>query len=850
MKIYENGGKNMKQKKLFCTLLLLSSVMVTSSCSSSSGGSKEMKFEDLTVVYDGNSYSLEVENLPKGATVKYNNNSAKTEPGTYPVKAIVTLKDGTKEILNATLTIDKKESVLTAEAIQKASGYVNGVVPTYSLNNTEQSISVSPIYYPGTYTIDLYAAESSYYKESNHISVNFTVTEGDKYDVVFKSEDFVYDGTQKSLTATNVPAGFSVKYKNNTATEPGKYYASCEVYDTTDKLVSTINSIMKIDMPDNEAFNKYLDGFFSDYLGDDYITWNIFTANPENFGFEREVTDVAKWYSYEHFVEDDAYYKEAYDEAVHYKSLLTEFDVSTLSSNQLVSYHRIEGIFDDMLKLYNKDNHFSFFMDINYIDQFGGYPADFTTYMEAYELRREQDIKDVISYIESLPEAFASYVTYVQDRIDAGHRLSNYTLTEMCKYLSGVLDDGDNYYLSDYLGKRVDEVTFIDEKTKEAYKKQISSAIKNSFMPAHQSLFDQLKTKMSDEEDSKQYLTSYGEKGKAYYKYLLEKKLGYSNLNLDAYESAVYSTITKTSNKINSIIKTLTGDWAYSNKEAYNAFMSYMNGASMVGLKTPEEMLEYLKEFAKTIVKDLSTTPEIKVKYMDDSVAGSSNAVAYYMKSPLDTDNLEHITLNGMKLSDDLNDSLATLAHEGYPGHLYAYVHSKETSLSNIAKISTSTAHGEGWATYVQFKLYDYIKTHNAANTEAKQQAVELLCDYLNYNELLAYLAYTYTDYMIHIKDWTVSDVEGFFDQLGFSASAAEGVYLTLIEMPGNYACYGYGMKFFIDLHANAQSKLGELYDEVRFNEVIHSRGWVGLEELQQITDEYIEDTLYTYNKK
>ena len=32
-----------------------------------------MKFEDLTVVYDGNSYSLEVENLPIGATVKYNN---------------------------------------------------------------------------------------------------------------------------------------------------------------------------------------------------------------------------------------------------------------------------------------------------------------------------------------------------------------------------------------------------------------------------------------------------------------------------------------------------------------------------------------------------------------------------------------------------------------------------------------------------------------------------------------------------------------------------------------------------------------------------------------------------------
>ena len=111
---------------------------------------------------------------------------------------------------------------------------------------------------------------------------------------------------------------------------------------------------------------------------------------------------------------------------------------------------------------------------------------------------------------------------------------------------------------------------------------------------------------------------------------------------------------------------------------------------------------------------------------------------------------------------------------------------------------------------------------------------------------------YDYDDYgnMIHMKDWTVADVENFFGQLGFSESAAEGVYLTLIEMPGTYACYGYGMKFFIDLHTSAQSKLGDIYDEVRFNEVIHSRGWVGLEELQQIVDDYIEDTLYIYNKK
>ena len=35
-----------------------------------------------------------------------------------------------------------------------------------------------------------------------------------------------------------------------------------------------------------------------------------------------------------------------------------------------------------------------------YVDQFGGYVADFGTYMEAYSLRSEQEVKDIVSYVE------------------------------------------------------------------------------------------------------------------------------------------------------------------------------------------------------------------------------------------------------------------------------------------------------------------------------------------------------------------------------------------------------------------------------------------------------------------
>ena len=88
-------------------------------------------------------------------------------------------------------------------------------------------------------------------------------------------------------------------------------------------------------------------------------------------------------------------------------------------------------------------------------------------------------------------------------------------------------------------------------------------------------------------------------------------------------------------------------------------------------------MMEYLRNFAPTIVPELKTTPDINIKYMDDASAKASNAVAYYMKSALDNTSGENITLNGTKLGDK-NDVLGTLAHEGYPGHLYQNVYFKK----------------------------------------------------------------------------------------------------------------------------------------------------------------------------
>jgi uncharacterized protein (DUF885 family) len=275
--------------------------------------------------------------------------------------------------------------------------------------------------------------------------------------------------------------------------------------------------------------------------------------------------------------------------------------------------------------------------------------------------------------------------------------------------------------------------------------------------------------------------------------------------------------------------------------------MAYQNGTSIVGILDPNLMIEYLKEFAKTIVPELEATPEISVKYMDPSVGAVSNALAYYMKSPLDSEDSEHITLNGEKLSSDNNEALSTMAHEGYPGHLYAYLFSKQLDISNLAKIMTSTAHAEGWATYVEYKLWDYMKTHNNTMEESDLVAIELFCDYMKCNNLLAYLAYANLDFNIFVNNWSINECAKFLGRIGFNADAAEDIYLMLVETPSSYHAYGYGRSYFVDIHERAQKELGTVYDECSFNSKLLSHGWCSYDELNKLIDEYIEEQKFLY---
>ena len=857
----------MKKIKLLQAVLVLSNLIAIASCEqtsdpssvpsspvssesvpsvevSSSGNQSEtadVKMEDKVVDYDGTTHSILVENLPSDAKVIYSGND-ESEPGTYEVTAKVSFADGSFTNLSATLTINKLESVVSAEQIQQAVNTGKGVVPTFTLNNTEQVIKVNKIYTPGTHEIVVFAAESAHYKESNKVTISFDVSLGNDLGVVFAPKNAVVDGTTHEITATNIPDGYHVEYENNTAVAQGTYNAVCKVYNSNNELELTLNALLKVDNPKNAEFEEYLKEFFVDYMGDDYMSWNILTENPEGFGFERDPEVKAEWYTYEPY--EDGWKEEYYTEMQGYYDMLKEFEGAQLSYEQQISYRRIEELMLENLEYYNPSNIYDPMASLHYIDSFGGYAADFGTYMESYVFRDVQDIEDCLSYIESLPKAFESYVTYAQDKVDAGYPISDYTIDEMIGYLTDVVDQGEDYYLTDILVNKINALDYLDEEAKANYVAKFEQYMKDYFLTAYTKLAEdlpQFKGKCATEG----YLAAYGEVGKAEYEYALKSLLGFEDLDMEAYGKYLKETLEMYSEKLNNCVNQVNTLPSQSAGK-FNGFLT--TGNSVVGIMYPDVMIDYLKTFAMTIVPTLESTPEITVKYMDDASAKVSNAVAYYMKSPLDGNSTEFITLNGIQLSTNYNDTITTMAHEGYPGHLYAWLYAKQLGLSDFAKINSSTAHGEGWAQYVALKLWEYMKSNNNFTNANDKRAVRVYCDYMYYNDLAAYLAYTYIDYGIHYEGWGIGDVKVLLNSIGFNGDAAQDIYRTLIEMPTTYAAYGYGMSFFVDLHNDAKARLGSVYNEVEYNAALLSHGWCPLGELQQVSDQYIEDTLFDCN--
>ena len=193
-----------------------------------------LKFDDKSFVYDGTPYSLSVENLPDGAVVTYEGNNT-TDAGVYTVKATVKKEGFVDKELTATLTIEKAESVITADDVQTVEYDGEPVTVSASLNHSGASLTYEPasgFTEYGEYEVKIKAAESANYKAAEK-TVKLRVLpksgESEFENLVFSDAYFKYDGQEKSIEVQNLPEGAFVIYENASAADKGEYIAKAIV---------------------------------------------------------------------------------------------------------------------------------------------------------------------------------------------------------------------------------------------------------------------------------------------------------------------------------------------------------------------------------------------------------------------------------------------------------------------------------------------------------------------------------------------------------------------------------------------------------------------------------------------
>ena len=223
------------------------------------------------------------------------------------------------------------------------------------------------------------------------------------------------------------------------------------------------------------------------------------------------------------------------------------------------------------------------------------------------------------------------------------------------------------------------------------------------------------------------------------------------------------------------------------------------------------EILSDLKEKIKTSFPE-GADVNYEVKYITKALQDYASPAMYFTPQ-IDNNAVNSIYINPK--STGSSDIYTTLAHEGFPGHLYQITYFANKNSDLIRHIIQPGGYIEGWATYCEALSYQYADTDNAPLNTLMQ---------LNYSTIM--LIYGKVDIGVNYYGWSEDDVYNFISSYGFNdKSVATQMYSQMLSEPANYCKYVLGYVGFMELKAAAMQKQGNSFNLKEFHQYILDMG-------------------------
>ena len=180
------------------------------------------------------------------------------------------------------------------------------------------------------------------------------------------------------------------------------------------------------------------------------------------------------------------------------------------------------------------------------------------------------------------------------------------------------------------------------------------------------------------------------------------------------------------------------------------------------------------------------------------------------MTPPIDNVWNNTVYINTLDTQGDIS-LFTTLAHEGYPGHLYQTLYSQQFwEKSGITPLRSVLYYGgfvEGWAMYAELSSYDYaVCLAQDLHPEAADHYQ--LC---RLDRQIQLCLYALLDIFIHYDGATLENVYDILSSFGVAnTETMAAIYTYIAEEPCNYPKYYLGYLEIMELKKQAAALWGE----------------------------------------
>ena len=455
-----------------------------------------------------------------------------------------------------------------------------------------------------------------------------------------------------------------------------------------------------------------------------------------------------------------------------------------------------------------------YWLSTGYLGSFTGFQAQLPLLLTEYPVRRQNDIDGLFHMLETAEETFVQYAALERQRQENGAGLSRTILARVIEQCE-TFQDSDVSFLVDAFSAKVDAADFLSAQDKEACKATGKTLIENNLRQAYRRLGEELSSIENAPEDG-----GLAERpgGQAFYQALFQQTTG-SDMTIEEAEA----WLTERLEQYLGEFTLLTLSLAKSDPEGLTAYMQA--GQPAYGeFESAEQNLDYLREAMLADYPDVANL-SYAIHTVPDAMKDNFSPAAY-LRSPIDQPDgtPESIYINGA-YSPSI---FPTVAHEGYPGHMYQNAFFKAQKLPAVRYILDYNGYTEGWATYVENRSDRYAQDSDvAALHNASQRAVQMVICLL--------------DIGIHYHGWDLEESAAFVGQyLNIPEESMREQYLLHVETPTNYLQYYFTGAQLEEMRRQAEQELGDAFSAVEFHRVLLATGPAPLGILQQQVDNWV----------